>query len=322
MNAIGRMEGYILPEERTGRERAFADEFDRVTPDFGDVGGDVSLPETALLYDLELRATGRLLPRIWQQIGSCVGAAAARSYEQSQAGDAVVRNTGEQIKTIYPWATWGIGRELGGLHSRGGGSFGASQAKAVAEWGMLPADDPRLPQPTRRGNWLVWSAKIETDWSVPRSWPLDQQALKPLANNHTIGYVARIRDLGNLRQALAQGYGVTVASSFGTAPAVRSGLLVGDWNRSWAHQMSISGYRFHEGIGLVFAIDNQWGPDAHPRCPWLEAKYAGQVNGSFWITEATMSRILAARSSEVFAHGNTKDFPSRPIDWASLGMGS
>lgn len=313
--------GYIPPEDRTQRERTFSDQFDRTTPDFGDVGGDVNLPDAAMLYDIELATTGKIV-RIWQQIGSCVGAAGARSYVQSQAGDAFVRKTGEEIKPIFPWATWGMGRKLGGLNSRGGGSFGASQAQAVKEWGMLAADDRRLPQPTDRGGWLVWTAKIETDWSVPRGWPIPENELKPAANEHTIGYVSRIRDVDNLKQALAQGYGVTVASNFGTSPTVRSGLLVGDWNKSWAHQMSISGYRVHQGIGLVFAIDNQWGPEAHPRCPWLDAKYAGKVNGSFWITEGTMSRILASRSSEVFAHGDTKDFPPRLIDWGSLGMGS
>jgi hypothetical protein len=321
LDDLGAAGGYILPDERTARERALAEAFDRSTPDFADVGGDVDLPEAALLYDVEL-ATGGLLPRIWQQIGSCVGAAGARSYAQSQAGDAYFRKTGEEIKTIFPWATWGIGRRLGGLNSRGGGSFGATQAKAVAEWGMLPADDPRLPQATNRGGWLVWSEKIEADWSVPRAWPIPETELAPLANLHRIGYVARIRDIKSLRQALAQGYGVTVASNFGTVPAIKSGLLIGDWNRSWAHQMSVSGYRKHEGLGLVFAIDNQWGPDSNPRCPWLEAKYAGRVNGSFWVTEATMKRIIASSSSEVFAHGETMDFPPRSIDWSSLGMGS
>lgn len=315
------MQGYLPPSERTRREALLCAEFERTTPFFEEVGGEVDLPETALLYDLELKATGHLLPRICQQIGSCVGAAAARAYGQTQAGDFVHRKTREEIKVIFPWATWGVGRRLAGMNYRGGGSFGAAQAKAVSEWGMLSADHQALPQPTNRDGWLIWSAQIETAYSLPRAWPVPEQTLAPLAADHQMSYVARISDLKTLQQAFAQGYGVTIASMFGTAPVVRSGVLLGDWNRSWAHQMSLSGYMRHESLGLLFAVDNQWGPDAHGACPYLEARYAGAVKGSFWITEDTMSRLLKSRDAEVFAHGNSEDWPPRDIQWGSLGMG-
>jgi hypothetical protein len=315
------MQGYIPPADRTRRETRLTAEFDRATPGFHQVGGDVPLPEAALLYDLEIKATGSVLPRIWQQIGSCVGAAAARAYEQTQAGDFVHRNTQEDIRSIFPWATWGVGRRIAGMNTRGGGSFGAAQAKAVADWGMLPIDHPLLPKPTNRNGWLLWTSKIETDYSVPRSWPVREAELAPDAEKQQMTYVARIRDMPTLLQAFAQGYGVTVASMFGTSPTVREGFLVGDWNRSWAHQMSLSGYLRHPSLGLLIAVDNQWGPDAHGTCPYLESRYGRRVRGSFWITEATAKRIMQSNDSEVFAHGNSEDFPPRVIDWGSLGMG-
>ena len=64
-------EGWIPYSERTTGQQLLSDDFLESRPIFGD-HGTVELPEHALLYDLEKRATGALLPRIWQQEGSCV----------------------------------------------------------------------------------------------------------------------------------------------------------------------------------------------------------------------------------------------------------
>lgn len=315
--------GWMPYAERNFAQQMMTDSWRHATPRFGEVGGDVNLPEQALLYDLEVKANGKLCSRIWQQEGSCVGAAGARSYTQSMCGDKIHRNTGEEIKDLCPWPTWGIGRKIGGLNSRGAGSFGAAQAKAVESWGMLPADDPRLPQPTNRDGWLVWSSKIELDFSAPRYWPVPESELAPTADDHQIAHVARITTLDELWQAFAQGYGVTCASMFGTKAKVRGGYLVGEWTTNWAHQMSWSGYvtikraTSELPAGKLIAVDNQWGPQAHV-CPTLQQR---GVLGSFWITEATAKKILGRRDTEVFAHGNTEDFPAREIDWDDLGMG-
>jgi len=312
-------EGWIPYPERTNSQQLLSDAFRESRPTFGDVGGTVNLPPSALLYDLEKKATGNLLPRIWQQEGSCVGAAGARAYAQSICGDLVHRNTTEEVKAIFAWATWGIGRRIAGLNRRGGGSFGAAQAKAVREWGMLAADDPRLPQPTDKLGWLVWSSKIELDYSVPSRWPVDESVLAPSAGEHQMEYVARITTFDQLQQAFAQGYSVTCASMYGTKPRVKDGVLLGTWNDSWAHQMSWSGYYTHGTLGILVACDNQWGPAAHSDCPLLASM---GVRGSFWIDEKTVRKLIADENAEIFAHGNSEDWPVRAIDWQSLGMGS
>jgi hypothetical protein len=233
-------------------------------------------------------------------------------------GDAVHRNTGEQIVDIFPWATWGIGRRFAGMNRRGAGSYGAAQAKAVSQWGMLAASNPKLPQPQNRNGWLVWSAKIELDYSYPAAWPVKEEEIAPEAGDHQIGYVAQVKTWEELLQAFAQGYGVTVASMFGSRPSVRDGFLVGEWNTQWAHQMSLGGYHTHPTLGELILVDNQWGPGAHPACPFLEPK---GVRGSFWITKSTMMKIMGGRGAEVFVHGNTEDWPGRVLDWGSLGLG-
>ena len=197
--------GWLPYDERNFAQQMMSDSWRHATPRFGEVGGDVDLPEQALLYDLEVKANGKLCSRIWQQEGSCVGAAGARSYTQSMCGDKVHRHTGEEIKDLCPWPTWGIGRKIGGLNSRGAGSFGAAQAKAVETWGMLPADDARLPQPTNRDGWLVWSSKIELDFSAPRYWPVPESELAPTAGNHQSAHQSENCAAGAHRHSLRVG---------------------------------------------------------------------------------------------------------------------
>lgn len=311
--------GWVPYEERTHEQQVMSDEHRENTAPFGAVNyGLGDLPKHALLYDLEVAATGKLCNRIWQMTGSCVGAGAGRAYTQTMCGDKVHRKTNEEIKDVFPWATYGIGRRNGGMRGRGDGSFGGAQAKASREFGLLAADDERLPKPTNRNGWLVWSAQIEREYSWPAQWPIKESELAKSANERQVQHVARITTWDELLQAFAQGYGVTCASMFGTRPVVRSGFLVGEWNLSWAHQMSWSGYYEHPDLGVLIACDNQWGPNAHPECPFLSAK---GVTGSFWIRKETITRILSQRTAEVYAHGDTEDWPTRTIDWNSMWMG-
>jgi hypothetical protein len=86
---------------------------------------------------------------------------------------------------------------------------------------------------------------------------------------------------------------------------------------SWSGYLTIKRATSDLPAGRLIAVDNQWGPQAH-ECPWLSQR---GIRGSFWITEATAKKILQRKDTEVYAHGNTEDFPAREIDWGTLGMG-
>jgi hypothetical protein len=280
-------------------------------PSFGEVNSYDDLPAECILATLERKATGSVLPRIWQKSGSCVGAGAAMAYVQSMCGDIVARGDNEEAKHCYPWATYGMGRKLGGMNRTGEGSFGSAQARAVKEWGMLPGDDTRLPQPTNRDGWLVWSSSTEIQWSHPNGWPIPESTLRDDASRFQILETAQVRQVKEVQRALSQGYGATLASMFGTRnERVIDGYLVGDWTASWSHQMSCGGYSTHPTLGIVYWIQNQWGPSAHPSCPKMLAL---GVNGGFWIKESTMQQIIS--KGEVFIHSNTEGFPARQIKW-------
>lgn len=312
--------GWIPRQERTSHQMLMTREHDAATPTFGQVNAGLKdLPKRCLLYENEKKATGALLPRIRQYDGSCVGAAGGRSYAQTMCGDIVHRKTKEEVPLLFPWTTWGIGRQLANMRGRGAGSFGAAQAKAVSTqgFGMNRADNPKLPQPKISKGWAGWSFDVERSYSWPPSWPVSKAELEQEANSHQMEYFARIKSLDELKQAFAQGYGVTCASMFGTRPRIENGRLVGRWNDSWAHQMSWSGYDLDDAGRLFVPDDNQWGAEAHPSCPILSAL---GVFGSFWIPEDDVVKCIDR--GEVFAHGNSEDWPVRELNWSeSLGIG-
>lgn len=314
--------GWIPPSERDLTQRRMTLAFDRETPAFGEANPFLlELPKEALLYNLEIKATGNLLPRYYQLSGSCVGFAGARAYCLAQCGDVVHRGDREEIKLVHPLPTYGKGRQLAGYRSKGEGSFGAAQAQAVKEWGMLAIDDPRLPKATLADGWLKWSSRTEIDWSYAPQWPVKESSLAVDAKSHVIHSVSRVRTLLELKQGLAQGYAGTMACMFGSKNMrVKDGYLVAPWDTRWAHQQAIAGYTEHPSMGDLFAIDNQWNKNAHPSCPKLSSIGSG-VNGSYWVTGDTMKKILASEDSEVFLHSNTAGFPPRNISWGNMGIG-
>lgn len=283
--------------------------------------GTVDEPERVLLHDLETQTTGGLLPRIWQVTGSCVGAAAARSYSQAMAGDVVHRGDHETVKIPFPYATYGVGRELGGMRRPGEGSFGAVQAQACGpdEFGILEWDDDRVPRPTIRDGWAQWTADQEKQWSHPNWWPVPRRELEPTAKAFGLYDVTQAKTTGELVQALAQGYGATVASNFGTrSTRIEGDVAIAPWNSTWAHQMSVGGYWKHPRHGLLFEFDNQWGPSTsiHTPCPTLLPM---GIVGSFWMRADDMHTIMNSRYGEVFVHTSTGGFPLQKFDWGDMG---
>lgn len=309
--------GWILPENRppeAAAELAAVPDFLSVNG-YGTVYGD--LPNEALAPVAEIKALGKLLAFIWQLTGSCVGAGSGMAQKNAAVGDVIARGDNETIKHTFWLATYGVGRELAGMRGTGSGSYGTAQAKACNEFGLLPGDDPRFPQPTiTADNWMKFSSSTELKWSHPRAWPISKAELAPEASKYSIQSIARIRGTDELAKAAAQLYGITLASNFGTRnERVNEGYLIAGWTGSWAHQMSCSGYTKHPSLGRIWWIQNQWGPNAHPACPYMSKL---GVRGGFWITDSTMQSIISR--GEVFVHSNTKGFPARKIDWGTMGI--
>lgn len=314
-------DSWISYADRTPFQRRQSDEFDEAIGTFAGRAESREVLERAIYAELETQKLGGLLPRVWQQTGSCVGASAARAYVHAMMGDVLNRGDIEQISLPFPYATYGIGRERAGMRRPGSGSYGAAQAWACENFGILPLTSKFVPRWRERGVWFIWDDSDELRWSHPSAWRHSRSEVSDEADDYLIQDVTRIRSTDEAMVAMSSGYGITLASSFGTrGPRIRdtgedgAQVAVAEWNGSWAHQMSCAGYWKTTRLGSIFIIDNQWGPSAHPDCPTLSQ---WGVEGSFWITESTFANII--RRGEVFAHSNTRGFPARN-PWGSIGL--
>jgi len=307
--------GWVPPELRDDDAKRFTSEFHDQIGTFGDVGDtSVDIPDRQIFAELELQHNeGKLLPRVWQITGSCVGCGGATAYTKAMLADIIWRGDNETVKQIFPFAPYGIGRRKGGMRRTGEGSFGAVQAWACHpdNFGYVAWDHPSVPKPSVQGAWWKWTKQQEIQWSHPSAWPTDEQQLTQDASSHGIHAVTQVTSVGQLVEGFAQGYSATLASMFGTQPRVEGDVLIGRWNRSWAHQMSAPPTLWkHPKHGMIFQVDNQWGPSAHPSCPTL-SQFG--VDGSFWMLEGDMAKVI--KTGEVYLHSNTGGFPGRPGFW-------
>jgi len=307
--------GWIPYDDRTQEQKVLTHEFHSRIGIYGAEYLDAELPVQAYLPLLELKHLGKLLFRVFQQSGSCVGAAADRAYKHATLGDKD-RGDLEELKTLFPFATYGVGRRKAGMNRPGEGSFGGAQAWAAEHFGVLALDSALgLPQPeTRYRNWLIWPARTEIQWSHPSSWPIDEARVTEEANTNQVRTVTQVKSRQQLKTGLAQGYGATMASMFGSRNMRVKGsgdnaILMAEWNTTWPHQMGIDGYWINPDVGETYQIANQWSPSAHPECPF-QSKHG--VLGSFSIAAGTMDRIIGG--GEVYLHSNTEGFPTRQLD--------
>ena len=312
--------GWIPYTLRSNRQKRMTDQYHERIGFFSERGQRLtSVPDRVIMHELEIKTTGGLLPRIWQQSGSCVGSGGARAYSLAQVGDVANRGDQEAIKIPFPFATYGVGRQISGARSTGEGSFGGAQAEAIKTFGMLSWDfeNSKIPRPTIKDGWAAWTSREEIQWSHPSGWPVSRSTLDPDAGKYKIQDVTQAESTDDLVQGLAQGFSGTMACMFGTrACKVQGDVLMAPWNDQWAHQQCIAGYWQHPKLGLIFLIDNQWN-DVHGHCPTL---YPFGVTGSYWILEKDMTTILRSRDGEVYLHSNTMGFPLQTIDWGYLGI--
>jgi len=312
--------GWLPYEDRNLLQRKITDRFHEQVGRYSLIGSTIEKPPERFIWaEQEQKIFGKLLPRCIQKSGCCVGAGSWVALLKSFFGDMVYRQDNDLMKPHFPWAPYGKGREIAGMRGPGEGSFGAAQAKAVDDdvLGLLPYDDSRFPQPKIRDDfWWHWDRSAEIKWSHPSSWPVAEREIAAEGKPFGCKDIVRVENAEQTVQLTAQGYGITVASMYGTRPRIKEGVLLGEWNDQWAHQMSLGGYWFHPKLGLIFIDDNQWSKGAYNglNCPTL-AEFGS--NGSTWCLEKDWNR--RCKRGEVYAHASG-GFPKREILWDDWGI--
>jgi hypothetical protein len=132
-----------------------------------------------------------------------------------------------------------------------------------------------------------------------------------LAAEHPAVTVSNTRTLEEARDAIANGYGVSVCSGQGFS-SKRDSNGVSKPKGSWAHAMCWIGVDdtdwAHKNYGgMLFLVQNSWGR-------WNSGpKRHDQPDGSFWITERTASNML--RGGGAWVISSVEGFERREIDY-------
>lgn len=271
-------------------------------PVFGDVWAPIKgtgKGKLVMLTDIITKVAG-YFPLRHQTIGDCVSQGAAYAVDAVKAVDIFLK--GEYEEWIAETATediyWGSRNVIGqGQLGNGDGSIGAWAAKWVTEYGAIARGkygsiDLTKYDGNRARSWGRAGTKLPADFVE-------------IVKEHPIGTSSLVTSYEQVRDLIANGYAVTVASGQGFS-SVRDKDGFCSPSGGWNHQMSILGV-WDDARRPGVLCQNSWGPwNSGPRVH-------NQPIGSFFIDANVFeSRMLSRRDS--FAWSGYQGYAPRKIN--------
>lgn len=299
--------GWIPPHERTAAQKKADAETLLSLPRFSIRGRFAADKRRYPLWAAGKALTGKFLKYNWQQTGSCVGAGGDNALKTRLAIEILLNGDAERFADVWWPFAYGRSRYQTGIRGRGEGSTGYGWAKAATTDGFFEDDGTggKLPDFKVQQGWLVLPGSVEMDWSdggrIGEEW-LGKGRI------HLVKTMAPIRNKHEAFEAIANGYPLTQASSFGfrstKVMGTKQPIRVATWNGTWNHQTYVDETWDHPELsGIYFRWGNNWGPDAHG------APTGDEPPGGVYVHEDTMDQIC--KEGEVFAiSGNTDGFPA------------
>ncbi len=271
------------------------------------------LPKSAYGWKPYEQLFGRPPPMFDQNpTGSCVGFGTTRAVERTLAAEIVLRGgTKEEFSHFSEEVTYAGSR----VEANGGtcpirpnwrdpspdGSNGGWAAKFVTQWGMVPKDkygDLDLTE---------YSASRAHSWNY--SGVPDQ--LEPVARKFPVKSAARITSWKDAKAALANFYGIQIASSLAVGRE-RDANGVARSQGSWAHSMCLDGYHTDESGREYGHIENSWSKTGYHTGP---VGWGNPTEAGFWVAADVIDRAL--KQGDSYAYSGATGFPRRtvPLDW-------
>jgi len=249
---------------------------------------DTGKNKRILLYEFIREASDGKYPKRKQTIGDCVAHGAAYAVDAVKSVDIVLKKEFEEwVDETATEDIYGGSRvQIGGGRISGDGSIGAWAARYVNEYGALPRG--------KYGNvdLSTYSGGKAREWGAKGNGvPKD---LIPIAKKHPIHTVSQVKTYEEVRDLIANGYAVTIASMQGFS-SKRDSEGFAKPQGSWAHQMSILAVDDeYKRPGVL--VQNSWGR-------WNSGpKRHNQPDGSFWVdAEEIERRILSKGDSWAFS---------------------
>lgn len=260
-------------------------------PVFGDIWEPLKgsgEKKVILLYEY-IRKVAKEYPYRKQDIGDCVSHGAAYAVDAVKAVDIYLKKEFEEwiAETATEDIYAGSRVQIGGGGMSGDGSVGAWAAEYVNKYGALPR------QKYGEVDLTEYSGSKARKWGSGRNGV--PKELLEIAKQHPIQTVSRVDTYEQVRDLIANGYAVTIASDQGFA-SKRDSEGFARPEGSWAHQMSILGVDDeYKRPGVL--VQNSWGTD------WIGGpKRNNQPEGSFWVdAEEIERRILKQGDSWAFS---------------------
>ena len=131
---------------------------------------------------------------------------------------------------------------------------------------------------------------------------------KTEARKHQVKTISNIRTVEEARDALANGYALSVCSGYGFSSR-RDSNGIAKRSSGWNHAMAwIACDDTHARLKeTLFLVQNSWGK-------WNNGpRVHDQPEGSFWIREKDARGMLSGGGAWVFS--DVDGFPARKIDW-------
>jgi hypothetical protein len=264
------------------------------------LGGSGSGQSTLLYKAFKEVGGGQYLDYPAQAIGDCVSHGFGHGIDLLEAVQIAGGQGTNEFKQTATEAIYGMARvDIGGQRgSDEDGAVGAWAATAVTTLGTLPRD---VVGPYDGARAKLWGAN-----GVP-------EELKARAAEHKVRSTSLIATYGELEDALANGYPVTVCSNQGfTLERDAQGFCRP--HGVWGHCMLIVGVRADRRPGAC--IFQSWG-NALPTGPLA----LDQPPNSFWADRHVVERMLAMQDS--WALSSFEGYPCQalPSHWSYQDFG-